>query len=83
MDYKLKGNATTRLTVNPQDTGSPLPRPAEQGNNAINSAGVYMQMDVAPDLQLRIGGEYSDIDDPRVSNSSSSRGASIGLKLDF
>lgn len=82
MSYKMGGNSTARLTVNPQDDTSPLYRPAEQ-DGTVNSAGVYMNMDVAPDMQVQFGGEYCDVDDGRASSGATSRGASIGLKWDF
>ncbi|MDL2216400.1 hypothetical protein LJB81_01540 [Desulfovibrio sp. OttesenSCG-928-M14] len=82
LHYKLNKNATTSFVVNPQDEGSPLPRPAEPEGN-INAAGLYMQVDVAPDVTLRLGGEYCDIDDPRASNSDASRGVSAGFQWNF
>lgn len=82
MDYKMNEHATTSLSVNPRDEGSPLPRPAEP-DGPVNAAGVYMKVDVAPDVQMKVGGEYCDINDPRASSSDNSAGASVGLKWSF
>lgn len=82
LNYKVNRNASTSLVVNPKDEASPLPRPAEP-DGTVNSAGVYMDVDVAPDVKLRVGGEYCDIDDPRASGSESSRGAAVGLEWSF
>lgn len=83
VEYRMNGNATTRLTVNPQDEGSPLPRPPEP-EGAFNSAGLYMDVEVQPNVKLRIGGEYCEIDDQRANSASeTSRGASVGLKWEF
>ena len=81
MRYRLRKNARTSLTINPQDSSSPLYRPAEQ-DGSVNSAGLYMDVDLRPDLQLHMGGEYSDIES-RGAPASSSQGASVGLKWDF
>ena len=80
MQYKLGNNATTRLTVNPQDSSSPLYRPAES-DKTVNAAGVYMDVDVRPDMKVQVGGEYCDIDS-RVS-SGASQGASVGVQWNF
>lgn len=82
LNYKINRNATTSLVLNPQDEASPLPRPPEP-EGAVNAAGLYMKVDVAPDVKLRLGGEYCDIDDPRAKGSDSSRGAAVGLEWSF
>lgn len=82
VQYKMNQNATTSLVVNPQDEASPLPRPPDS-DGTVNAAGVYMDVDVAPDVKMRIGGEYCDINDPRASGSESSRGASVGFEWSF
>lgn len=80
MHYNTGKNATTRVVVNPQDPTSPLYRPAA-GDKAVNSAGVYMQVEVEPNLRLQFGGEYCDIDAPYAE--SGSPGASVGLEWNF
>lgn len=84
MSYRLDQHTTTRVTINPQDTASPLYRPVEN-EGTVNSAGVYMNVDVQPDLQLQIGGEYCDVETRggAVSGDSTSRGASVGLRWTF
>ena len=81
MQYELQDNASARVTVNPQDSASPLYRPAER-DGTVSSAGVYMDVAVKPDVQLQVGGEYSDVDS-RSGSAGASQGASVGLKWDF
>lgn len=81
MQYKLGDTTSTRVTVNPQDSTSPLYRPAER-EGLINAAGVYMDVNVDEDVQLQIGGEYADVENHSGSDGSS-RGASVGLKWSF
>lgn len=81
MKYKLDERTATRFTVNPQDPSSPLYRPAEI-EGKVNSAGLYMDMDVRPDVQVRVGGEYSEFKSPD-SPDDSARGASVGVKWNF
>lgn len=83
LDYKMDKKATTRVVVNPQDETSPLYRPAES-NSTVNSAGVYMDVDVQPNLTLQVGGEYCEVDSSRApSGESGSSGASVGLQWHF
>lgn len=81
MSYRMDENTSTRLTVNPQDPTSPLYRPAET-EGKINAAGAYLNVDVQPDLQLQIGGEYCEVE-TRSSGEDSSSGASVGLRWNF
>lgn len=82
MTYKMNQSARTRVTVNPQDETSPLYRPVER-DHTLNSAGVYMNIDVQPNLQLQVGGEYCELNDVDSAREESARGASVGLKWDF
>lgn len=84
MTYKMNENASTRVTVNPQDQTSPLYRPVEQ-DGTINSAGVYMNIDMQPNLQLQVGGEYCEVNENNINSSKeeASRGAAVGLKWSF
>ncbi|MCL1940130.1 MAG: hypothetical protein FWG04_05665 [Desulfovibrionaceae bacterium] len=81
MQYKLRNNATTRLTVNPQDLASPLYRPVEN-DGRITAAGVYMDVEVKPDVRLQVGGEYHDVE-ARDASAGASQGAAVGLQWRF
>jgi hypothetical protein len=81
MQYKLRDNATTRLTVNPQDSASPLYRPVEN-DGRIHGAGVYMDVEVKPDVRLQVGGEYHDVE-ARDASAGASQGAAVGLQWSF
>ena len=81
MSYRLDKSTRAKAVINPQDETSPLYRPAET-EGAINSAGVYLHLDVQPDLLLQIGGEYSEI--PRQNaRQDSSAGAAALLRWNF
>lgn len=81
MRYSLDKNTSTRVTVNPQNEESPLHRPAEP-EGALNSAGVYMDIEVKPDVKLEVGGEYCDIRDD-FHPEDVSGGASVGFRWNF
>ena len=83
--YKHNEQATTAVVVNPQNANSPLYRPAEQ-EGLLNSAGVYMDVEVKPDVHFQMGGEYSsDASSSQYSSSQreSSQGAALGMRWDF
>lgn len=82
MTYRLGDTTSTRIIVNPQDENSPLYRPVET-DGTINSAGIYMDVNLQPDLQLQLGGEYSDRRDELSDKTDNSRGASVALKWSF
>lgn len=83
MEYRINRKTRTRLVVNPQDPSSPLYTPADQ-EKRINSGGVYMNVDVGENVQLKMGGEYCEVDDSDNSGSSrSSQGAAVGLQWNF
>jgi hypothetical protein len=81
MRYRLMDNASTRLTFNPQDPASPLYRPVES-EGRINAAGLYMDMDLRPDVRLQVGGEYYDIE-TRDIQTGTSQGAAVSLRWNF
>jgi hypothetical protein len=81
MQYRLRNNATTRLTLNPQDSASPLYRPVEN-DGRINAAGVYMDVEVRPDVRVQVGGEYHDVE-ARDAPAGASQGAAVGLQWSF
>ncbi|MDR1947133.1 MAG: hypothetical protein LBQ51_08220 [Desulfovibrio sp.] len=81
--YKLNPAATTRLTVNPSNADSPLYRPPENTRN-LNAAGLYMDMSVRDDLNLTLGGEYSDVQDSRPAHKADgAAGAALGITWNF
>lgn len=83
LEYKLSPKTTTRFVVNPQDTNSPLHRPAEQ-EKLLNSGGLYMDVEVSDNMQLKLGGEYCEIDDSSQHTSSrSSQGVAVGVQWNF
>lgn len=82
MSIAGENGTTTRVTVNPQDEASPLYRPPEP-EGTINSAGVYMGVEVQPNVKVQVGGEYCELDDPRRSSDEASAGAAIGLQWNF
>jgi hypothetical protein len=84
MAYKVSKKTTTRVVVNPQDSASPIYRPLEP-DEKMNSGGMYMDLDIVKNLQLTMGGEYSEVEnnkrlygEPKVS-----QGATVGLKYSF
>lgn len=82
MRYKKKNDpVTTRVVVNPQDPASPLYRPATK-ENAVNAAGVYMDIDLDPDMQMQVGGEVGSVE-RKAAEEKAASGASVGLKLQF
>lgn len=81
--YKVSERTSTRVTLNQQDRESPLYRPVEK-EDGINAAGVYMHVDMEDNVQLRLGGEYRELDDSRRSQDEGvATGASIGLLWTF
>ncbi len=82
LTYKMSNRAATRVTLNQQNADSPLYRPVEK-HDGVNSAGVYMDVDVKENLQVQIGGEYRDLDDSRHTVEENARGASVGLRWNF
>ncbi|MDL2267321.1 hypothetical protein LJC46_04965 [Desulfovibrio sp. OttesenSCG-928-G15] len=71
----------TRLVVNPQDPNSPLYRPAAK-ENMVNAAGVYMDIDLNPDMQMQVGGEVGSVDNKAAEEKATS-GAAVNLKWQF
>ena len=81
MSYKIDKRTRTKLTVNPQNGESPLYRPAET-DGGINSAGVYVDVDLQSDLLLQVGGEYGEIARSNAGQDNSA-GAAVGLRWSF
>lgn len=82
MTYKMNKHASTKVIVNPQDETSPLYLPTEK-EKILNGAGVYMDVDVKKDLQIRLGGEYQEIEGNHSSQEAHSQGAAVGLRWNF
>lgn len=83
MEYKISPKAATRFVVNPQNPNSPLHRPAEY-DKRVNSGGVYMDVEVSENVQLKMGGEYCEIENHRLyGNEKNSQGASVGVEWNF
>ncbi|MDR2123761.1 MAG: hypothetical protein LBP38_02115 [Desulfovibrio sp.] len=83
MSYKLNPEASGRVTVNPNDPDSPLYRPPERNRN-LSGAGLYMDMSVREDLNVTLGGEYSDVQDTRpAGRTDGAAGASLGFTWNF
>ena len=82
MTYKMNKQASTRVTLNQQDENSPLYLPGGK-SDSINGAGVYMDVDVKKDLQLRFGGEYQEVEGSHGSQEERAQGASVGLRWSF
>ena len=81
LTYRMNKKASTSLTVNQQDETSPLYMPG--GKDTINGAGVHMNVDVKDDLQLRLGGEFQEVEGRESSQEERSGGASVGLRWTF
>lgn len=82
MRYQMRNGTSARLAVNPQDPSSPIYAPVLPGRN-MDSAGVYLDMELRKDLQLQLGGEYRDLDADSGGRPEKSTGASMGFKLNF
>jgi hypothetical protein len=83
MSYKLNPATAGRVTVNPNDPDSPLYRPPERNRN-LNGAGLYMDMSVREDLNVTVGGEYSDVQDTRpAGRTDGAAGAALGFTWNF
>ena len=82
MTYKMNKHASTKVTLNQQDENSPLYLPGGK-SDSINGAGVYMDVDVKKDLQVRFGGEYQEVEGARGSQEERAQGASVGLRWSF
>ncbi|MDR1685396.1 MAG: hypothetical protein LBR82_02960 [Desulfovibrio sp.] len=83
MSYKLNQDTAGRVTVNPNDPDSPLYRPAERSRN-LNGAGLYMDMSVSEDLNVTLGGEYSNVQDSRpAGRTDGAAGAALGFTWNF
>ncbi|MDR2603912.1 MAG: hypothetical protein LBC55_00965 [Desulfovibrio sp.] len=83
MSYKLNPATAGRVTVNPNDPDSPLYRPPERSRN-LNGAGLYMDMSVRDDLNVTVGGEYSDVQDTRpAGRTDGAAGAALGFTWNF
>lgn len=82
MTYKMNKHAATKVTVNQQDENSPLYVPGGK-SDSINGAGVYMDVDVKKDLQVRFGGEYQEVEGAHGSQDERAQGASVGLRWSF
>ena len=82
MTYKMNKHASTRVTVNQQDENSPLYLPGGK-SDSINGAGVYMDVDVKKNLQVRFGGEYQEVEGAHGSQDERAQGASVGLRWSF
>jgi len=80
VQYQLRDNAAARLTVNPQDS-SPLHRPVESGGR-MNVAGVYMDMDLTPDVRFQVGGESHSVE-TRDAQAGVAQGAAVSLQWNF
>ncbi len=83
MRYRMQNGTAARVLVNPQDQNSPIYAPVRPGGN-VEGAGVYLDVDVAKNLQLQMGGEYRDLEQGDAGGrSEDSAGASMGFKLSF
>lgn len=83
LEYKMGPKTTTRIVVNPQDPGSPLYRPADK-DKLLNSGGLYMDVEVQDNMQLKLGGEYCEVDDSGEYRSHrSSQGVAVGVQWNF
>jgi len=81
MQYQLRDNAAARLTVNPQEPVSPLYRRVES-DGRINSAGVYMDVDLTPEVRLQVGGEHRNVG-TRDAQAGTAQGAAVGVQWNF
>ncbi len=79
--YKITNDTAARLSLNSQDEKSPLYTPLKEGSNAT---GVYLDMNIARNVQMQVGGEYRNLDngsqEPVEQNS---KGAAVGMKWSF
>jgi hypothetical protein len=83
MSCKLSPATAGRVTVNPNDPDSPLYRPPKKNRN-LNGAGLYMDMSVRDDLNVTLGGEYSDVQDTRpAGRTDGAAGAALGFTWNF
>lgn len=81
--YRLDDKSSARLAINEQDLNSTTYAPLKKNDN-INAAGVYLDMDVQEDLQLRVGGEVRNHETNSMkADDKSSQGASVGMKWSF
>jgi hypothetical protein len=84
MAYKVTKKTTTRVVVNPRDEASPLYRPAEL-HDEVSAGGMYMDVDLVENIQLTVGGEYSEVENRQrmYGEPQTSEGAAVGLKFNF
>ena len=82
MRYKMENGTAARVTVNPQDQSSPIYAPVRPGSS-VEGAGVYMDMDVAKNLQFQFGGEVRNFEGSPGDVPGEAAGASMGFKLNF
>lgn len=82
MSYQLNENTGASVTLNPQDNASPLHRLAGQ-DEGLNGAGVYMNVEVQPNLQMKVGGEYCEIESRHSQREDTAKGAAVGLEWSF
>ena len=80
--YKMENGTAARVTVNPQDQSSPIYAPVRPGSN-VEGAGVYMDMDVAKNLQFQVGGEVRNFEGSPGDVPGEAAGASMGFRLSF
>lgn len=81
--YKIDKTATAHVAVNEQNIGSPTYAPIKK-EEGLNAAGVYLNLDVKDNVQVKMGGEVRNHE--TVSNKEedqSSTGASVGLQWNF
>ena len=84
MSYKLNSNTSASVALNPQDQTSPLYAPIVK-ENGLAATGVYLDVDVQEDVQLRVGGEVRSHDNDSLNSADdeTGAGASVGLRWSF
>lgn len=82
MEYRLNDRTSTSVTLNPQDDTSPLHRPVGQ-ERGLNAAGVYMNVEVQPNVRMKVGGEYGEIESRYSPREETAKGAAVGLEWSF
>ena len=83
VNYRIDHDTSARLAINQQDQRSPTYTPLRQ-DPTVNSAGVYLDMDMEKDIMLRVGGEVrSHETESHSSEKRDSTSASVGLEWQF
>lgn len=82
--YKLDDKAAARLAVNQDDKNASTYVPTRRKGETLNSAGVYLDVDVEDDLQFQVGGEVRSTErGAATTEDQSAAGASVGMKWSF